>query len=327
MFKFKLFLFISLFFSSFLSAIVYKIEVFKNENDNYVHLIYDIHTDGADLLETHKQQKELLEVIKKLNHSYLIAEDSTDLNPGILFKFKPVKVKSEVFTFMNKGEDRVINDKLKLNGKKYDSYLEVSICDDLMRNAKRIGISGYNAEFRQIVHASMSKKVNLSAASVIKNLDSFIDTLSKEVNESDNENLKDFCHLKFEEYYSKENLFRLKSIDSELSMCEMGLNYEDSMLDEDKSGLCCGIIDVNIINQIYKNRNKMNVFVCSGGWHMENVSRLMPALGYNLLSSVEGLEKEDKEGCIIVNSVDIGKFYAEFNQLANSPKLKRAKFN
>lgn len=329
MFK-KLFLFINLFFPTFLSAVAYKIEVFKDENDNYVHLVYDIHADIEDLRETNKQQKELLEIIKKSNNSYLIVEDMQNINYETLFKFKPVKIKSEIFTFMNlckKGDFIKVDYKFKFNDIKYDSYLDVSIAANLLKKAEKIGIDGHNIEFRHIMYSSMNEKSNILGSLVIKNMDNIVDGLMKEINETENESLITFCNAKKEEYYSDKNLVRLKLIDSELSMHELGMCHDYIVsTDESDSGLCCGILDINMINQIYKNRYKMNVFVCAGGWHLDNISKLLPELGYKLVDKVEVIEGEDEE-FVIVNAVNIGKFYTGFNKLVNRPKFKKSKLN
>lgn len=268
--KFKLFFAILTFLSTtIIHAHFYRYALWgykdKEGKSHFVHTFSDVHERGGT---NAKQQNELISTIPRKcgkKNSLFIVEDPFISDIGLRLRFfnqiiNPIAQRTPLACITRKG---------------YQNSLNM-----------------LNVEFRYTPILDYCKTPTIDS-SFVAPLEKHLATLDSAIAETFS--YQDTClNSTYEKLRGngsanqallKELLYKLKNLDRSKALLITGRSIRDIVIDSAAS-----ILDIRTLHQLAQNRDKKNIFICQGGWHIKNIEEILPNMGFRCLVQIGNWE-------------------------------------
>ncbi len=311
----------------------YELSLVNELNSEHYKLGQEIHSINAfqvfKLFQEIKKRADALLIIEDMNedtksfYKDKFEDDLSELNKKFLFKMGEI-CKSHLpiinvefryiyaaLEIIEKNEKRkiFIQEEIK-NLTSTINTINKRIIDCKKSKEKIEKLEFYQIPLSQNVRSHQVKYFNQLINDWTKHVEKYTDEIKKleiEINKLKDEEKVDITIRKiiFQDMFKKmKEVSYYNDCDELNSYYKEGLNDILKALDNVEEAnlsnkLChnitCDLIDLKIVHHIFQNNNRKNIFVCAGGGHIENVSKvLQEKLGYQSIKSIKnnpGLKK------------------------------------
>ena len=287
-----------------LEAVAYKARALKKGNNKLI-CCYVTHGDQRVLPKGIKQRAAIVEIAKKI-HGHVIAEDITHYDGS---NSKVQEYAKDFSQKMSKAESTIADKFDALFAELLPKLKHDTILSNIVQNCKEQNVSVFNVECRQIRQASENGYA-VSGKDIVQTFNEAIKECNEElaiIEKNDDSAAKIIVH------HCKSMLETIhataKQYTSMLEQCPFTLKELT-----DKGYTIPGIlwdrelVDVRMLINIYKHKSNPNIFICTGGAHLQRIESILGALGYSQTALTGKDYKSDDLDEKIKNAIDMSAF-------------------
>jgi hypothetical protein len=244
------------------------VEVWQNEQGNYLYLIPDVHTDYIDGRVSKEQLEDTLWAAQ-YKKACVIVEDSSDYS-GNNKKIQNIFQKYVCSDFVQYLAAR--QEKLEVDPQEAEGCMEIfptnfTHLTCLVRACKSKGIACYNAEYRQpsdIYEFNIPEDEKISFADVIHEV---------------NQNIAQIEDKKYREHYAQE-FEKVKKLATQNNLAA----YKECITIITKN--MQGMLEERIWRQLHVWQDKKDIFICAGSAHIYALRAGLPKIEYKKILEI-----------------------------------------